>query len=90
MNEVRKDLGYQSELPSEESRQAMLRILANQSPKDPEPDWKLSDETKQTGLEGITHTRAVLEAKRKQLAGEALSPSEVQVLTDLHNQEHQQ
>ena len=68
----------------------MLRILANQSPKDPEPDWKLSDETKQTGLEGITHTRAVLEAKRKQLAGEALSPSEVQVLTDLHNQEHQQ
>lgn len=90
MNEVRKDLGYQSELPSEESRQAMLRILSNQPPKEPEPDWKLSEDTKQTGLEGIAHTRAVLEAKRKQLAGDALSPSEVRVLKDLHNQEHQQ
>jgi hypothetical protein len=88
MNEVRKDLGYQSELPSEESRQAMLRILSNQPPKEPEPDWKLSEDTKQTGLEGIAHTRAVLEAKRKHLANEALSPDEVRILTDVHNQEH--
>ncbi len=90
MNEVRKDLGYQSELPSEESRQAMLRILANQPPKDPEPDWKLSEATKKNGRESIAHTRAVLEAKRKQSTGEALTPNEVQILTDLHNQEHQQ
>ncbi len=84
MSEIRKDLGYHEELPTEESQREMRRILAGQAPKDPEPDWKLDEETKAIGRQGIADTRAVLEAKRKQSLGEALTPAEEQILANLH------
>lgn len=61
MSEIRKDLGYSSELPSEESQREMRRILAGQPPKDPESDWQLDEETKNVGKQGIAEARLALE-----------------------------
>ncbi len=107
MSEIRKDLGYSTELPSKESQREMRRILAGQPPRDPEPDWKLDDETKKVGKqgvadarlalekanqlrvnrEGLNDSRAVLEARRKQSLGEALTPEDELILTTLHRQQ---
>jgi len=84
MNEIRHDLGYHNELPSKDSQRAMRRILAGQPPNSPEGDWKLDEETKETGRRGVADTRAILEAKRKQSLGEALTPEEERILARLH------
>ncbi len=90
MNEIRHDLGYRDELPSEESQRAMRRILAGEPPNDPEQDWKLDEETKEIGRKGVADTRAILEAKRKQSLGEALTPQEEEILANLYRQEAEQ
>lgn len=87
MNEIRKDLGYHDELPSEENQRAVRRILAGQPPKDPEPDWKHDEATKEAGRAGIADTRTILEVKRKQSVGEPLTPQEERILAEIHRQE---
>ncbi|MFO0862980.1 MAG: hypothetical protein U0516_04675 [Candidatus Saccharibacteria bacterium] len=87
MSEIRHDLGYHNELPSEDSQRAMRRILAGEPLNDPKPDWKLDEETKEIGRRGVADTRAILEAKRKQSTGEALTPEEERILANLYQQE---
>ncbi len=108
MSEIRRDLGYRDEMPSEESQREMRRILAGQPPKDPEPDWKLDEKTKTVGHNGIAEarrvlaeaqqarinkhgiedSRAVLDAKRRQSTGEALTPEDERILAKLHRQDY--
>jgi hypothetical protein len=90
MNEVRKDLGYSDEMPSEESKRAVRRILAGQPPNDPAPDWKLDEETKETGKSGLADTRTILNIKRKQSVGEPLTPQEERLIAKIHQQEQEE
>lgn len=75
---------------NDETNRQLKRIAAGIPPKDPAPDWQLSNTTKELGKAGIADSRTILDIKRKQHGGEALSPQEVQILTDLHQQEHQE
>jgi hypothetical protein len=88
MSESRRDLGY--EIPSDpETNRDIRRILDPKSkpdPRHPDMDWQISDQDKEIGRAGIADNRAILQAKRKQSLGEALTPDEVALLAKLYRE----
>ena len=86
MSESRRDLGY--DIPSDpETNRSIRQILHPETkpdPRHPDEDWQVSEQAKEAGRVGIADTRTILEAKRKQSLGEALTPDEVALLAKLY------
>jgi hypothetical protein len=90
MSEIRRDLGYDIP-PNRETNRKIRQYLHPETkpdPRHPDEDWQIDDDTKVAGIKGVADVRAVLEVKRKQREGEALTPEDERLLAELHRQEH--
>jgi hypothetical protein len=89
MSESRREQGYSIPSDPETNRKIREALHPETKPdaRHPDSEWQISEQDRETGRAGIADSRAILEAKRKQSLGEALSPDEERILAQLHRQE---